>query len=221
MKSRRLVSRLQSMMALRIGSNRMHGYNVAARSLADLGLEVVFGLVGDGNLFLIDSLIREFGVCYISAAHESAVVSMADAYARVSGKTGVAIVTHGPGLTNTVTALTEAARNNTRLLLICGDTPSAEREHLQDIHQREVIQATGAGFEEVRASGSIGADLAVAVRRMRTERRPIVLNFPVDIALATASYAKINRVQETVQLLYPAAQRSTRRWVQSLRQTDQ
>ena len=60
---------------------------------------------------------------------------MADGYSRASGRTGVASVTHGPALTNTLTVLVEAVRNRSRLLLITGETPWVDR-HLQAIDIR-------------------------------------------------------------------------------------
>ena len=151
-----------------------------ARELRAHGIDTIFGVLGDGNLFLMDSFEREHGGRYVAMAHESGGVLAASGYAQVTGRVGVATVTYGPGLTNTVTALVDGARSNTPLLLIAGDTASGDRDNLQNIDHREIARSTGAGFEQVRSPRSGGIDLARALRRAKVEHRPIVLNVPID-----------------------------------------
>jgi len=92
-----------------------------ADTLVAEGIDTVFGLMGNGNLELIADLVDRHGIRYISARHESATVAAADGYARAGERIGVATVTHGPGLTNALTALVTAHRASTPLLLIAGD----------------------------------------------------------------------------------------------------
>jgi len=159
----------------------MQGHDAIAKALADQGVDTAFGVVGDGNVFVVNSMIDNHGLRYLAAAHESSAVQMATGYARVTGKMGVATVTHGPGLTNTVTPLIEAVRSNTPLLMIVGDTVVADRQHLQKIGQRELVTICGAGWEPIRNAQTIAADVAEAVRRVHAERRPIVLNVPYEV----------------------------------------
>jgi acetolactate synthase I/II/III large subunit len=154
-------------------------HQAIARCLRAHGLGVIFGVMGDGNLYIVNSFCREHGK-YISFANEAGAVVAAGAYAQVTGGIGVATVTHGPGLTNTVTALVESVKARTPLLLIAGDTAVADSQHLQNVDQRAVVTSTGAGFEQVRLPDSVAVDVATAIRRVRTERRPVVLNVPVD-----------------------------------------
>ena len=102
-------------------------HQVLARGIADLGVGTLFGLMGDGNLWLIDSFVKEQGGTYVGATHEANAVLMASGFAQRSGGIGVATVTHGPGLTNTVTALTDAARARIPMVVIAGDTPAEMR----------------------------------------------------------------------------------------------
>src|SRR5690606_33616619 len=76
---------------------------------------------------------------YIPAVHEGSAVLMAQGWARVAGKVGVAAVTHGPGLTNTITALVEGVKAGTPMVLLVGDTPVIDREHAQNIDQRALV----------------------------------------------------------------------------------
>ena len=158
----------------------MIGHDAIAAALASQGVDTAFGVVGDANVFIVDSLVNNHGLRYVSAPHEASAVLMALGYARAGGKLGVATVTHGPGLSNTVTALIEGVRSRTPMLLVAGDTAAVARDHLQKLGQRELVAATGAGFEQVRTPSSIAVDVATAIRRAHVESRPIVLNIPYD-----------------------------------------
>ena len=158
----------------------LHVYQSLAKAIAAHRVETMFGLMGDANLFMVDSFVREQGGRFVPAAYEGGAVLMALAYARTSGKVGVATVTHGPALTNCVTALTEAARAKMPMVLLAGDTPADNPRHLQSIDQRELVKTTGAGFEQLRAPETVGKDVARAFYRAQVERRPVVLNMPAD-----------------------------------------
>ena len=155
-------------------------YQNIAQSLKDHGVETIFGLMGDANLFMVDSFVRDCSGRFVPAAHEGSSVLMALAYTHVADKVGIATVTHGPALTNCMTALTEGARGHIPMVLLAGDTPVANPRHLQSIDQREVVKATGAGFEQMRTPETVAMDVARAFYRAQVERRPIVLNMPAD-----------------------------------------
>ena len=93
------------------------------QSLANLGVEVIFSLSGNQIMPLYDACI-DANVRIIHTRHEGAAVYMAEAYAQITGKMGVALVTAGPGLLNAVSALYSAAQSETPLLLISGDSAS-------------------------------------------------------------------------------------------------
>ena len=164
-------------------------YQSIARATKDHGTMQMFGLMGDANLFMADSFVRECNGNFIPAAHEGSTILMAAAYAHVSGKTGVATVTHGPALTNCVTALTEASRGHTPMVIFAGDTPLDNPRHLQSIDQRELVKVTGAGFIQLRSPATVTEDVAQAFYRARVERRPIVLNMPADFMWQKSDYA--------------------------------
>ena len=163
-------------------------YQNIAQSLKDHGVETIFGLMGDANLFMVDSFVRDCSGRFVPAAHEGSSVLMALAYTHVAGKVGVATVTHGPALTNCMTALTEGARGHIPMVLLAGDTPVANPRHLQSIDQREVVKATGAGFEQMRTPETVAMDVARAFYRAQVERRPIVLNMPADFMWREAAH---------------------------------
>lgn len=171
----------------------MKVHEALARGLTDHGVDTVFGLIGDANLFLVDSFVRRQQGTYVAAAHEAGAVLMAIGYSRAAGRTGVATVTHGPGLTNTVTALVEGVRGRTPLVLLAGDTAVHDPGNVQNIDQRELVAVTGAGFVQVRTPGSAVEDLAMAFRRAVLERRPVVLDVPADFQWAETPYVAADR----------------------------
>ena len=171
-------------------SQKNHVYQSISRAVKDQGVTTMFGLMGDANLFMVDSFVRDFEGGFIPAAHEGSTILMALAYAHVSGTVGVATVTHGPGLTNCTTALTEAARGLVPLVILAGDTPIDNPRHLQSIDQRSLVNATGAGFEQLRTPATACKDVARAFYRAQVERRPIVLNMPADFMWEEAEYEK-------------------------------
>lgn len=165
-----------------------HVYQSIARATKDHGTQKMFGLMGDANLFMVDSFVRDCGGDFIPAAHEGSTILMAAAYAHVSGHVGVATVTHGPALSNCLTALTEAARGHSPMVVLAGDTPADNPRHLQSIDQRELVKVTGAGFVQLRTPATVCEDVARAFYRARVERRPIVLNMPADFMWQEADY---------------------------------
>jgi thiamine pyrophosphate-dependent acetolactate synthase large subunit-like protein len=171
------------------------GHDAIAKALVDQGIDTAFGVVGDANVFIVDAMVRNHGIRYLAASHEASATLMATGFARASGRLGAASVTHGPGLTNTVTALVEAVRSRTPMLLIAGDTAVVDRHHLQQIGQRELVAATGAGFEPVRSPRTIGADVAHAVRRAYAESRPIVLDIPINFEWEDVELEAVPRVE--------------------------
>lgn len=161
-----------------------------AQAIKDHGIDTLFGLMGDANLFMVDHYVRACSGTFVPVAFEGSAVLMALAYSHVSGKIGVATVTHGPALTNCVTALTEGARGHIPMVLLAGDTPVMTPQNLQNIDQREVIGITGAGFEQIRAPETAAYDIAHAFYRARVENRPIVVNMPADFMWQEVDHKK-------------------------------
>nr|MBA2288133.1 thiamine pyrophosphate-binding protein [Ktedonobacteraceae bacterium] len=159
----------------------MFVYEAVAVTLKDSGVDTVFGLMGDGNMRIVTSMAAQYGIKYYSAKHETGAFSMADAYARITGKVGVCTVTQGPGVTNTITPLVEAVKARTPILLLTGATPVGMRWHNQSIDQPALVTAVGAGYEPFRGVATLLADLARALRRALLESRPILFSIPTNV----------------------------------------
>lgn len=101
-------------------SLEMTGSDILVRSLADEGVEHVFGYPGGSVLYIYDAIYKQDKFKHVLVRHEQAAVHAADAYARSSGKVGVALVTSGPGVTNAITGLATAYMDSIPLVLISG-----------------------------------------------------------------------------------------------------
>lgn len=155
-----------------------------AQALSGHDLRVMFGVLGDANMHLGDAFTRQQSPGrFVTCAHEAGAVLMAAGYAAVSGKVGLATVTHG-AITNAVGALFEATRGRYPLLLIAGDTARVDTGNLQNLPHRDIVLPTGAGFVEARAPETVLVDLERALHDAISHRRPVVLNVPSDFQLA-------------------------------------
>jgi thiamine pyrophosphate-dependent acetolactate synthase large subunit-like protein len=150
------------------------------KALAEEGVRIVFGLLGSGNLTVTNAL-RDAGAAFVAARHETGAVCMADGYARVSGEVACASVHQGPGLTNAITGLTEAAKSRTPIVLLAADTPAGALRSNFRIDQDGLVSAVGAVAERVHGAETAIADAVRAVRRARVERRAVVLMLPLDV----------------------------------------
>ena len=164
-------------------------YAALATALKDQGAETLYGLMGDANLFMVDHYVRELNGRYAPAVHEGGAVLMALGRAAATGEVAAATITHGPAVSNAVTALIEGAKGTLPIVLLCGDTPIDDPDHQQAVAQRALIEATGAGFEQLRSPATVAADVAAAFRRARAERRPVVLNAPSAFMWEQTRYA--------------------------------
>jgi acetolactate synthase-1/2/3 large subunit len=152
-----------------------------AGTLHALGVDTVFGLMGRMNLRMVIALTERYGGTYIAARHESAAVAMALGHGRATGRLGVATVTWGPGVTNTVTPVVEAQKARVPLLLLAGDgAPDGKRDN-QYVDQRALFGSLGIAVVTVSSAETAVGDVETAVRLAVTERRPVVLSVPFGL----------------------------------------
>lgn len=102
---------------------KMTGAQILIQGLKDQGVDLIFGYPGGAVLHIYDELFRHSDIHHVLVRHEQAAVHMADGYARVLGRPGVALVTSGPGATNTVTGLATAFMDSIPLVVISGQVP--------------------------------------------------------------------------------------------------
>ena len=168
----------------------MYYHQALARAMADQGITDVFGVLGDANLYVMEAWERAGGR-YVARRPRGCRRAGRDRLRLDRDKVGVATVTHGPALTNALTALVDATRARMPVLVIAGDTNPEVRGHLQSIDQHSVVQVSGAGWEPATTPPNVATDLARALRRAWAESRPIVLNIPITFQWAEVDYVPV------------------------------
>jgi thiamine pyrophosphate-dependent acetolactate synthase large subunit-like protein len=153
---------------------------VLAKDLAALGARRCFGLLGTANFKISHGLVQA-GVELISARHEGNAASMGDAYAKATGELTLVSVHSGPGLTNAITGIAEAAKSRTPLLVLAGDVPTGNVKSNFYFDQAELVRSVGAVSERTYTPQSARSDLLRAVTRALRDRQTVVLSLPLDV----------------------------------------
>jgi thiamine pyrophosphate-dependent acetolactate synthase large subunit-like protein len=153
---------------------------VLARDLAAYGARRCFGLLGTAN-FKISHALVENGVELISARHEGNAASMADAYAKATQELTLCSVHSGPGLTNALTGIAEAAKSRTPLLVLAGDVPVGAVKNNFHFEQAEMARSVGAVAERLHTPATAREDTLRAVVRALRDRQTVVLSLPTDV----------------------------------------
>ncbi|MEO0443873.1 MAG: acetolactate synthase 3 large subunit [Pseudomonadota bacterium] len=104
----------------------LSGGDMLIRSLADEGIDLVFGYPGGAALHIYDAIFRQDKVKHILVRHEQAATHAADAYARVTGRVGTVLVTSGPGATNAITGIATAFMDSVPMVVISGQVVSSK-----------------------------------------------------------------------------------------------
>ncbi len=145
-----------------------NGGDAVVSALRDSGVTTVFGIPASYTVEIYDAILRQGEIRSIVARNEQAAVFMADGYARRSGAPGVAIVTGGPGLGNSVTGLQTAYADSSPVVVIASDhNPSQRRAHPLGLPHEAFDQATLAGATGARVVRADDAEsIAPAVEEM-------------------------------------------------------
>jgi acetolactate synthase I/II/III large subunit len=154
--------------------------DAVGRGLAGLGVGTVFGVVGSGNFHVTNALIAG-GARFIAARHEGGATVMADAWARTSGLVGAVSVHQGPGLTNAMTGIAEAAKSRTPLLVLAAEAPGRQSNFYVDV--AGLAAAVGAVAERLHSPATALAD-AHRAYAAALGRRTVVLALPLDVQAA-------------------------------------
>ena len=147
---------------------KRYWYEVIADMLAAEGVSDCFALLGDANMHMATHL-DSLGTRMIHVRHEHCAVAAAMGYARKTGRTGVATVTCGPGLTQLMTALPAAVRARIPLVVIAGEAPLTRAWYNQGIAQAPFVEATGASYVPLHHPPRFATGIRDAFLQARTE----------------------------------------------------
>ncbi len=156
----------------------MRASEAIGRALAQLGVRDFFGLVGSGN-FHVANALQAGGARFVAARHETGAVTMADAYARASGRLGVCTVHQGPGVTNALTGLTEAAKSRTPLLLLAAEATAPLSNFFID--EARLAEVAGAVHRRLASPEAAVEEVAEAARIAVVERKTVLLSLPLEV----------------------------------------
>jgi thiamine pyrophosphate-dependent acetolactate synthase large subunit-like protein len=161
----------------------LRGADIAARSLERLGCRHVFTLSGNHIMSIFDAAL-ETQLDLVHVRHEAAAVHMADAWGRLTGEAGVAMVTGGPGHANAVGALFTALGAESPLVLLSGHAATWElgRGGFQEIRQADMAAPVTKASWTATSAATLGRDIGEAVRIATAGRPgPVHLSLPSDL----------------------------------------
>jgi acetolactate synthase I/II/III large subunit len=170
---------------------KLRGADILARSLAAAGVKHVFTLSGNHVMPVFDAAL-DANLQLLHVRHEAAAVHMADAWGRLTGQPGIALVTGGPGHANAVSALYTALCSESPLILLSGHAPLDElgKGAFQEMRQAEVAAPLCKASWVAHSVERLGADLAQAWREAISGRPgPVHLSIPNDVLDATIDAA--------------------------------
>ena len=169
------------------------GADLVARTLARAGVSRVFSLSGNHIMSIYDAGI-DAGLEIIHVRHEAAAVHMADAWARLTGKIGVAMLTGGPGHANGVAALYTALASESPVLLLSGHAPLEQlgQGAFQEMRQADMAAPVTKASWTVAGIDTLAEDVARAIRIATSGRPgPVHLSLPDDVLEAVATEVEL------------------------------
>jgi len=171
---------------------KLTGAETIVKCLEEQGVEVMFGFPGGVIIDLFDELEKS-SITNVLVRHEQAAVHAADAYGRVKGEVGVALVTSGPGATNTVTGIASAYLDSIPIVVLTGQVPTAliGNDAFQEV---DIIGITRPCTKHNYLVKDV-KDLAVTIREAfyiaRTGRPgPVLIDLPKDVVISKTNFVE-------------------------------
>jgi acetolactate synthase I/II/III large subunit len=161
----------------------LRGADIVARSLERLGCRFVFTLSGNHIMSIFDAVL-ETKLDLVHVRHEAAAVHMADAWGRLTGEPGIALVTGGPGHANAVGALFTALGAESPMVLLSGHAATWElgRGGFQELRQAEMAAPVTKASWTASSAANLGRDIGEAMRLAVSGRPgPVHLSLPSDL----------------------------------------
>jgi acetolactate synthase-1/2/3 large subunit len=177
---------------------RMTGAEVLIECLKREGVKYIFGYPGGVVLNIFDALYKEKDITLILARHEQGAVHAADGYARATGKTGVALVTSGPGATNTVTGIATANMDSIPIVVLTGQVSTAMIGN-DAFQEADIIGITRPCTKyNILANdvNSLATQLREAFHIAKTGRPgPVLVDLPKDITVSKTDFSWPEKVE--------------------------
>jgi acetolactate synthase-1/2/3 large subunit len=172
-------------------TEQITGAEIVVRCLAEEGVEHVFGYPGGAVLYIYDEIFKQDRFQHILVRHEQAAVHAADAYSRSSLKTGVALVTSGPGVTNAVTGIATAYMDSVPLVIISGQVPTHAigQDAFQECDTVGITRPCVKHNFLVKDVRHLASTIAKAFFIARSGRPgPVLVDVPKDVTIARCKF---------------------------------
>jgi acetolactate synthase I/II/III large subunit len=178
--------------------DKISGAEMIIKAIADQGIDSVFGYPGGAVLPIYDAIFQQEEVKHILVRHEQGAGHAAEGYARSTGKTGVLIVTSGPGATNTVTALTDALLDSIPIVCISGQVPThlIGSDAFQEADTVGITRACTKHNWLVKNIKDLPRIMHEAFYIAKSGRPgPVLIDVPKDIQFALGDYQNLNKIK--------------------------
>ncbi len=153
-------------------------------TLLELGVDSIFGYPGAAVLSIYNELSKVKKIKHYLVRHEQAAVHAAEGYARVSGKTGVVLVTSGPGFTNTITGIANAYADSTPLVILAGDVTKTNNSEkiFQKVDIKSITQTCAKKTFVLKEGDNISELIKEAFREAQSGvKGPVVVALPRNL----------------------------------------
>ena len=176
-----------------LGEAKISGGEALIRSLIAEGVDTIFGYPG-GQIIPVFDILYDYRnkINHILVRHEQGATHAAQGYARTSGKTGVALVTSGPGATNTITGIADAMLDSTPVVVIAGQVPTSllGSDAFQEADVVGITQPIAKWAYQVRRAEDISWAVSRAFYIASTGRPgPVVLDIAKDAQIGLTGFA--------------------------------
>ncbi len=172
-------------------NRQMTGAQMVIQALTDQGIDTVFGYPGGAILPVYDELHKQNAIRHILVRHEQGAIHAAEGYARSTGKTGVVLVTSGPGATNSVTGLTDALMDSIPIVALCGQVPTfmIGNDAFQEADTVGITRPCTKHNWLVKDTGQLAEVVHKAFHVAKTGRPgPVLVDIPKDVQFANDLY---------------------------------
>jgi len=167
---------------------KLTGSQILFKALHAEEVDTIFGYPGGSVIDLYDELFRQEGIKHFLVRHEQGAVHAADGYARATGKTGVCLVTSGPGATNTVTGIANAYADSIPVVILTGQVPThmIGKDAFQEVDITGITRPCSKHNFLVRKIEDLGRTIREAFYIARNGRPgPVLVDIPKDILQGT------------------------------------
>ena len=161
----------------------IHGGQIVARALKTEGVDTIFTLTGGHIVPILDGCVQE-GIRVVDVRHEQTAAHAAEAYGRLTGRLGVAAVTAGPGVTDSITALAAAHFSGTPMLLLGGRhfIRQEQKGGLQEMDHPRLVEPVTRWAATAWETARLADYIAIAARHAFSGRGgPVFLDIPLDV----------------------------------------